>query len=292
MAILNTFHFHKPVSLKEAVELHENYGPQASYIAGGTDVIVGLKKNKLEPGHLISLLNIPGLNHISSDGKELHIGALTTHRQLEMNEEIGQKFSVLHDAVKQIGSVQIRNVATLGGNLCSALPSADSASPLLVLNAKIKTAGVKNRILAINDFFVGPGQSALEPSEIVTEIIIPYPHQRSGAAYVKLGRRGAMEIPLIGAAVYFEVDELGFCTKARVALTTAAPTPIRVPNAEAALEGKKLNQDVFRSCAERALLDASPRTSWRTTAEHRRAVIPVLVERACAISLARIEQSS
>ncbi|MDW7730664.1 MAG: FAD binding domain-containing protein [Bacillota bacterium] len=289
MSVLSSFDYFKPATIEQALALWEKYKRNVRYIAGGTDVLVQMKAGKPPADYLVSLLNISDLSYIKQDNNGLRIGPLTTHRQLELSDIIKDKYPVLHDAVKQIGSVQIRNVATIGGNLCSALPSADTASPLLVLNAQLKVVGVQGeRLLSLTDFFISPGKNALEASDILTEILIPAIMGKSGAAYIKLGRRRAMEIPLIGAAVYLAVNERGFCSEARVALTTSAPIPLRSPVAEEALIGSRIDEKTLQNAGEQALMDTSPRTSWRTTAEYRKKVIPVLIIRAGLLALERL----
>ena len=160
---------------------------------------------------------------------------------------------------------------------------------MLVLDAQVKTIGKNSeRIIPLKDFFISPGKSILDDTEILTEILIPSVAKLSAGAYIKLGRRKAMEPAIVGAAVHIEIDTEGICKKARVALTTVAPTPARSPNAEAALEGERIDAQVARHAGEKALQDVCPRTSARCTAEHRTMVIPVLIERACLTSIERI----
>ncbi len=287
------FNYFKPASVAEAVELSGKLAGDCGFMAGGTDVLVELRSRKATLGNIISLKEIKGLSYIHLNEAELLIGAMTTLRELETSSIIKEKFTVLHDAVQQIGSVQIRNVGTLGGNICSSLPSADSAAPLLVLEARLRITGpAGDKEIALKDFFTGPGKNVLLPSEVVREIVIPVPSRNAAAAYIKLGRRKAMEIPLLGAAVYLDFEENDICKEARVALTTMAPTPIRAPQAEAALVGGKVDESSLKLAGEQANLDACPRSSRRCSEEYRRKVLPVLVRRAGLTALERSKEAA
>ena len=291
--MIKPFEYLRPTSIKEAVILGKTYGAEAKYIAGGTDVIVGMKNNPQEsPRFLITLCYLQEkLNSFKVENGELIIGALTTHRELEKSALIKKDYQVLHDAVSKVGSVQIRNVGTIGGNICSSLPSADTASPLLALGAKLKVSGADGeRIIPLEDFYLGPGQNILNKEDILTEIIVPAKSPLTAGAYNKLGRRGAMELAMAGAAVYLEMDKnLDLCLNARVALTTSAPVPMLAKQAAKELIGKQITPDSLAKAGKAAAQEASPRTSFRTTAEYRRDVIPVLVRRSGLTALERIK---
>ncbi|HHX77692.1 MAG TPA: xanthine dehydrogenase family protein subunit M [Firmicutes bacterium] len=287
------FNYFKPASVAEAVELSGKLAGNCAFMAGGTDVLVKLRSRSVTFDNIISLKEITDLSYIRLEEEELLVGAMTTLRELESSSIIKERFTVLHDAVKQIGSVQVRNVGTLGGNICSSLPSADSAAPLLALEARVRITGPEgDREVALKDFFTGPGKNVLKPAEIVKEITIPVPPRSAAAAYIKLGRRKAMEIPLLGAAVYLDLEAEDICKEARIALTTMAPTPIRVPRAEAVLVGGKVDKNSLRIAGEQANLDACPRSSRRCSEEYRRKVLPVLVRRAGTIALKRSKEAA
>ena len=288
--MLKEFEYHRPHTLKEALKMLNTYEDSCRIIAGGTDVIVQIRSKGQAPKHLVSLRKLHddlGILEETKDG--LNIGALTTHRQLEKLPLIRKKYSALYDGVSQVGSVQIRNVATLGGNICSSLPSADSAAPLLVLGAKLIVIGDSEEIIDIDKFFKGPGKNILKPNQILKSIYIPSIMENSGSAYEKLGRRQAMEIPLLGAAAYIQIDkDTGRCIEARIALASSAPTPIRCYEAEKALKKQPAVDKVFQKVGKIAGQEASPRTSFRATEEYRRSVIPVVVERALQTAFSRI----
>jgi carbon-monoxide dehydrogenase medium subunit len=189
---MRQFTYLTPKTLDEAISLLESHGERAKYIAGGTDVLVKIKEGKVAPDYLISLKHIigqdrPFLNHETG---ELYIGAFCTHRSIEQSPLIQHRYPIIHDAVKNIGSVQIRNVATIGGNLVNAVPSADGAIPLIALDARVNIYGTKGqRSMDLKRFFLGPGQCDLEDGEILTEIVIPALAPRTGNA----GGRGFAE---------------------------------------------------------------------------------------------------
>jgi len=204
---MKKFDYLKPKTLDEVSALLNQYGRKAALIAGGTDVLVMIKQKTLSPDVLISLQGIPGLNQIQYDGA-LKIGPLVTHRDIEKSESVRNEFSALADAVDVLGSIQIRNVATIGGNICTAAPSADTAAPLLVLGAQIKLKSAQSeRTVPLDQFFTGPGETVLQEGEILTEISIPKPLPNTGSAYWKHQRRLALDLPILGVAVLISLDK-------------------------------------------------------------------------------------
>ena len=198
---MKKFEYFKPKTLEEALTLFAKYGGKAKWIAGGTDVIVMIKQKTMAPDVLISLQGIPGLDQIKFNGS-LSIGPMVTHRAIEKSEVIKNNFSALTDATDFLGSIQIRNVATIGGNICTAAPSADTATPLLVLGTQVKIKSLKEeRTIPIEEFFKGPGETVLKPGELVKELIIPKPLPNTGSAYYKLQRRLALDLPILGVSV-------------------------------------------------------------------------------------------
>ena len=288
---MHKFDYFMPETLDEAISLYAGHGERAKYIAGGTDVMVKLKERKINPQYLISLRHIKGLDQISYNDGELRIGALTTHRDLELSPIIRKDFPIILDAVSNIGSVQIRNVATIGGNIVNAVPSADGAIPLITLGAEIRIRGPKGeRAMALEDFFIGPGQTLLEPGEVVLEFIIPEYPPKTGAAYVKHTRRAAMELPLLGVAVLISLeDDLKTCRDARIGMGVLAPTPIRAKNAEKILRGKSVDDLSLREAGSVAAEECKARDSIRGKAWYRRDMVEVLVRR---MALKAIERAN
>jgi aerobic carbon-monoxide dehydrogenase medium subunit len=277
---VRTFEYLKPTAIGEARQFLDQYGEQAKVIAGGTDLMVQWKKKLISPGYFVSLRNIPELNFIDLN-RGLRIGSATTHRKLELSGEIGHAFPVISDAVKNLGSVQVRNSATIGGNICNAAPSADTAPPLLVLDTQVKIVGpAGERSVPITEFFTGPGRTVLQTGELVTEFSIPAPLARTGMAYWKQTRRKAMDLPILGVAALISFEEdLKTCKVARIGLGVAGPVPRRALKAEAFLEGKTVDEKVLDEAGRIASEEASPRTTIRGSEWYRRHMIRVLVKR-------------
>ncbi len=293
---MKKFTYLVPKTLDEAVSLYQSHENAAMYVAGGTDVMVKLKSGKIAPDYLVSLKHVMEHNKIrvNPDTGELHIGAFVTHRALETSALIKSQYPIIHDAVQHIGSLQIRNVATIGGNLVNAVPSADGAIPLIALDAKVSIYGAMGeRSVDLIHFFEGPGQTVLEREEILTEIIIPKQSPRSSGAYQKFGRRAAMELPLIGVGVQLKLeDQSNRCAKARVALGVAAPTPIRTLNAERYLVGKEITEESLLEAGNLAAEESRVRDSIRGLAWYRREMVAVFVKRMGMKCLERIVKVS
>jgi len=288
-----TFEYLKPRSLDEAISLMESYGEDAIYVAGATDVMVKIRERKIAPKYLVSLRHIEGLDTIRMDGEGvLCIGGRVTHRQLELSDMILKTYPIIHDAVRNIGSVQVRNVATIGGNVVNAVPSADGAVPLLTLDAVAEVRGAKGgRRIPLRDFFIGPGMTLLEHGEIVTEFEVPSHPARTGSCYIKHTRREAMELPLLGVAAILSLEgESRRCEKVRLGLGVAAPTPIRAFGAESVLEGAELVEENILKAADTAAKEARVRDSVRGEAWYRREMVSVLVTRAIHTCVARAEE--
>ncbi len=291
---MKKFSYLVPQTLDEAVSLHQAHGDGAKYVAGGTDVMVKVKSGQIAPDCLISLRHVEGYSQlaVNKDTDELHIGAFVTHRVLETSSLIRLQYPIIHDAVQHIGSVQIRNVATIGGNLVNAVPSADGAIPLIALDARVRIYGVAGeREVDLIHFFEGPGQTVLQRGEILTEIIVPKQAIRTGSAYQKYGRRAAMELPLIGVGVLLSLEEgSNRCTKARVALGVAAPTPIRTLGAEQYLVGKEITEQTLGEAGQLAAEESRVRDSVRGVAWYRREMVTVFVRRMGMKCLERIKE--
>lgn len=309
------FDYLRPSSIEEAMGLLQRYSNRAMLIAGGTDVMVGIKQKKFSPEVLISLKGIKGLDYIEPYHEGVRIGALATHRQIGESLFIRERFSALADAVDHLGSFQIRNVATIGGNISNALPSADTACPLLIFDAQIRIKGPHGeRSLPLKEFFIGPGRTVLQRDEILLEFIVPSPPPNSESAYWKHARRQAMEIPMLGIAMMLAVEVANasivkeaftrsvtleelfncldqseiYCRDARISLGVTAPTPIRVKSAEEILKGERLNTQKLLEAGVIASKEAQPRDTMRGAAWYRRKMIEVLPKRLALICLERI----
>jgi CO/xanthine dehydrogenase FAD-binding subunit len=310
---MKKFNYFKPKTIEEALSLLKKYGGKAKLIAGGTDVMVMMKQKKLSPEILISLRGIRGLDQIKYN-KNLRIGAMVTHRTIEKSELIRKEFSALADATDVLGSIQIRNIATIGGNICTAAPSADTASPLLVLGTQVKIKSLKGeRAVPIEEFFKGPDETVLKKDEIVTEFFIPKLLPNTGSAYWKLQRRLALDLPILGVSFLLSLDKNTVscsdllcttspissilqameqdglaCKEVRIALGVAAPTPMRAIKAENLLRGKKISTELLEEVAETASSEAQPRDTIRGEAWYRREMIKVLVKRMAMKCIERV----
>jgi len=272
--------YFEPKSVPEALLLLAKYGAEARVIAGGTDVMVDMKY-KEEPGCLVNIKRIPGLGAIQENGGGLRVGPLVTIREIETNALIRERLPVLWEAAHQFASLQIRNTATIGGNICRASPSGETLAPLLVLEAKARLAfsdGEKTE--SFSTFFLGPGKTTLGSQGLLTEIAIPYPPKRSCGIYLKHAVRGAMDIAIVGVAVLATPDATNTTLQeVRIGLGAVAPTPMRAPKTEALLRGKPLSPALAREAAQLAASESSPITDQRSSAEYRQWIVAALTRR-------------
>jgi len=280
--MLKRFEYFAPSSVDEVIALLGNYKGSSKLLAGGTDVLNSMRKRKISPSCLISLKNISQLNHLSFDAGEqmLKIGPVTTLGEIVSSPVIQKDFRVIADAADVVGSVQVRNRGTIGGNICNASPAADTVPALLVLQSRIKIRGsAGERVVPLEQFFVGPGSTVLGEDELVTEIQVPLPPKGTGMAYFKQGIRKAMDIAIVGVAVLI-VSNSGNCEEIRIGLGSIAPTPLRALNAERVLKGKALEDRTIEGTAKAASDESCPISDIRASAEYRKEIVKVLVERA------------
>jgi carbon-monoxide dehydrogenase medium subunit len=278
---LPQFDYLAPRTIGEALSLLSQHKGKAKLIAGGTDLVPQLKGRLVKtPQYLIDLKEIPGLDYIKYDKtKGLAIGALATIKAVIDSPVIRDKFSVLSQATGSMASPQVRNRGTIAGNICNAVPSADSTPALLVLEAKLKLVGQKGeRMVNIGDFFTGPNQTVIK-DEILVEIQLPTPPPGSKGVYFKLGPRRAMDLAIVGVAVLVVADK-GKFQDVRIALESVAPTPIRASQAEAVLKGQAFDSKLIEKAAQTAASEAKPIDDHRASAEYRREMVEVLVKRA------------
>jgi len=272
--------YFEPKTVNEALSLLAKYGEQAKVIAGGTDVMVDIKY-KEEPGCLVNIKKIPGLGTIQENGGSLRIGPLVTIHEMETNNFVRDRLPVLWESCHQVASLQIRNTATIGGNVCRASPSGETLAPLLVLEAKAKLAfseGEKTEAFA--SFFQGPGKSSIGSKGLLTEIDVPYPAQGSRGVYLKHAVRGAMDIAMVGVAVLMTPDaSKNNVQDARIGLGAVAPTPVRASKTEALLRGKPLTAALVKEAAAMAAAESSPISDQRSSGEYRRWIVEALTRR-------------
>lgn len=289
---LPEFEMFFPRTIEETCALLSQYEPDAQLVAGGTDLFVKMKQRRLVSRILINIKRIPGLDQIRYDPDTgLRIGALTTIQAIRGSEIIGKKFRVLSQAAGVLGTPQIRNLGTLGGNLANASPSAEFAPPLLTLDASVRCIGpAGERVVPINEFFVGPGKSVLGRGEWITEVSVPNPASHAQAIYLKHSLR-AMDVSMAGAAAFVQLDG-DICRHVRIALGAVAPIPFRAATAESALLGKSLGRDsngreLLEEIGRIASDESRPIDDLRGFASYRRKVIGMLVRQGLEQVIAR-----
>ena len=275
--------FHRPASLAEATRIMLDRGPGGHFLAGGTDLVIAMKEKGLTPRYLVDLKRIPSLSGIreEADGG-VAIGALTTLREVETSPLVAGRYPFLARSAAEVGSIQIRNRATIGGNMANATPSADVAPALLVLDARARLAGADGeRVVDLGDFFRGPGQTVAEPGEILTELSIPPQDPRLAGEYIKFSPREMMDLAYVGVAVALTLaGKEHRCESAAIALGAVAPTPMRASGAEALLRGRALTEDLAEQAGRKAAEECSPISDVRSSAEYRRAMVRVNTRRA------------
>lgn len=272
---------YEPMCLKSALEIYQN-NPHLTIIAGGTDVLINLRHGKYEEVELLSLQKIKGLDEIKilEDGT-IEIGALTTFTKIFRNDIINKHVPILAEAAVSMGGPQIRNIATIGGNICNGAVSADSVPALFTLNALLylETANA-SRTIPITEFYAGPGRVKIQPGEILTKILITKDnYENFKGKYFKFSNRKAMDIAMIGVAVLLNTTD-NKVNDLRIALGVSAPTPIRCQEAEKTSLGLELTEENMKRISELTILDAKPRDSWRGSKAYREHLIKVLTYRA------------
>ena len=279
-----------PESLEEAISILAEKGDECKIVAGGTDVYVDMHGSFESKPVLVDIKKLDELKVFDYyPGDRLEIGALTTHHFLDRSPVIRDYFAALQEGASQVGSVQIRHRGTIGGNMCNAVPCADTLGPLLVLDAVAVIAGPDGRReVPAEEFFLGPKKTVLKTGEILEKIILP--DKKKGSAYIKFTRRNAMDLALLGASASMYIDAEGLCRDVRISLTTCAPVPMRARNAEAVLEGKAPDEETLIAAGLSASEEARPRSSWRCTEEYRRDVLKSIVPRVLRIAADRAEK--
>jgi CO/xanthine dehydrogenase FAD-binding subunit len=271
-----------PKTLDEAFEALKSNPDGAMIIAGGTDMVPRMRAGVFTPDLLVDLRML-ALDEITLEDDFIRIGAYVTHSDILGSKLLSDHFPALVEAAKDIAGPPIRNRGTLGGNLVNASPAADLATPLIAYDALAVIADQSGeRDVPLSRFFTGPGQTVLKPEEILTAIKIQKISSKTGAKFTKLGKRKAMAIAVVSAAVRISLNEDGIIKTARIALGSVAPVPLRVPKAEEILEGKTPDEELFTTAGQAASDECSPITDLRSTGEYRKKMVAVLVRRALA----------
>lgn len=267
----------KPKSLTEAIEALHIYA-NAFVLAGGTDLLVKMKYKTATPNCIIDIKGIPGINAFDLR-QDLRFGALTTVRDIELSETLKQKAPYLCQAANALGSVQVRNRATLGGNLCNASPCANFGAMFLALNARIKTVtkgGIRE--ISLNEFFVGPNQTALGPGELLTEIIVPEKEALAEGVFMKFSVGKSNDLGLVNVAIALHRDAgRNICQRIAIALGAVAPVPMRAQRAEAILNNSPLTPESISRAAHEASRECTPISDHRASADYRRQLVKIMV---------------
>jgi len=279
---ISPFKYEMPGSLAEALKILEEKSNNCKLLAGGTDLILQMKQQLTNPSLVVDVKRIPELNRLDwSREQGLHIGAAVPISKLLAFPGLPPEYEILQEACSLIGSTQIKNRGSVGGNICNAAPSADSAPALLCLEARAVLASNKgNRTVPLNGFFQGPGETALADDELLVEIEIPNPASPSAGCYLRHTTREEMDIAVAGVGCFLTLSpQKEEIQSARIALGAVAPTPIRVPSAEALLEGNSITKAIIEEVAEKAAETADPISDLRASSEYRSELVKVLTRR-------------
>jgi CO/xanthine dehydrogenase FAD-binding subunit len=277
-----------PRSIDDCLKILSERGGDARVVAGGTDLLPQLKNGLLTPRCVVDISGLPGLRAVQrAEGQGVRIGAAATARAIELDPYLRSTYPAVAESGALVGSVQVRNLATVGGNLCNAAPSADMAPPLLALDAEAVILGRKgDRRVPLASFFLGVRQTVLAADEMLLELAVPAPGARSGGHYLRHTPRRELDIAVVGVASQLSLSD-GVCQKARIALASVAPTPVRALAAEQALVGQPVTPALIERAAEIAIEAARPISDQRGSADFRRHLVRVLTRRTLTVALER-----
>lgn len=270
--------YHEPVTVEECIQILDQQGSDAKILAGGTDLVIRMRSRVFKPKAVVSLNAIPELSEMILKEDGLYIGAMARLMDVSKSELLTGAWGILKTGAGNVSSMQVRNIATLGGNICNASPSADTVPGLVVSGAVANIAGKNgNRSVLLEDFFTGPGKTVLAEDEMLVSFKLPKYADKTGAVYKKYSIRGDTDIAIIGVAGKITLDAQGEVADVKIALGGVAPTVIRVPKAEALLAGQKLNEDLIEEAALIASESCTPITDARATKEYRKEMVRVWV---------------
>jgi len=286
---MNTFEYMPAKTVKEACELLSKYGEEAKILGGGQSLVNLMKQDFVRPSYIIDIKEISDLDYIRHDEKDgLRIGALTTHRSLETSTIVQDKFFMLAEMEHTLASVAVRNWGTLGGNLAHADPASDLAPTLMALGAEVTVTGSNaERVISLDDFFIGYFETALQPDELLTEIHVPNSGQ-GGGIYSKFALR-ATDLAVVSVATHliFDPDNSDQCKDARIVMGSVGPTPLRSKRGEDLLKGQTIDAALIEEAARLSAEDAQPTTDINGSEEYKREIVHVLVRRTIKEAQAR-----
>jgi len=280
-----------PTSVDEAVSILTLHRGETKVLAGGTDLLNLMRDGKISPKLIVSMKNIREFRDITGHDGGVSIGAFCTLEDIAKSERIRDRYPILSDAIQQMGSFQVRSRGTIGGNICNASPAADTAAPLMVLGAEAIIQGARGeRRKPIVDFFAGPGETILQADEILTTITLPKIEGNGAGLYLKLGRRNAMEIAIVGVAVYVVLEPFNNkISDIRIAISSAAPKPLRLYEAESILKGRSPEKQLIEEAALIVRQTSDPITDVRASKEYRKEMLRVLTIRAILDTLSGLK---
>ena len=282
-----TFDYLQPKTIPEAIALLQQYGDDAKILSGGQSLIPMMKLRIARPAYLIDINRIAGMSYVKEEDGHLKIGGLTREAELESSPLVRSKYPIILDTTRVIADPQVRNLATLAGNLAHGDPANDHPATMLALGAKVIATGPAGaRVIPIEDFFLSLFTTALAPNEIVTEIQIPVPPAHSGGAYFKLERKVG-DFATAAVAAQLTLDSSGTCQQVGMGLTNVGPTPVKARKAEAFLRGKKPDEGNIRQAAQLASDEAQPSSDLRGPAEYKKGLVKELAFRALSRAVER-----
>ena len=283
-----SFEYLRPNTIPEAIAMLQQHGDAAKILSGGQSLIPMMKLRLARPAILIDINRISGLSHIKEEGGYLKIGGLTREAELEVSPLVRSKYPILADTTHVIADPQVRNLATVGGNLAHGDPANDHPATMIALGAQVVANGPKGeRVIPIDNFFVSLFATALKPDEILTEIRVPVPPPRSAGAYLKLERKVG-DFATAAVAVQVTLDENGACQKVGMGLTNVGATPIKAGKAEDFLRGKKLDDAAIAQAAQLAADEAEPSADLRGPVEYKKGLVKELAKRALRLTRERV----
>ena len=285
---MNDFEYYRPQTIDQALTLYKRAGAAAKLLAGGTELVNEMRAGKAQPGHVIDLKSIREMDFLALGADGLRIGALYRVRDAEISPELRRSpYRVLSEAAQTLGSPQVRNKATIVGNVCRCSPSADLIPPLMALkaSARIKTDGIE-RVVPVEDMLLSPGKTILQPGDIVTELLIPAMHSHSGCSYYKLSPRKSLDLAVVGVAGMLRINaQTSQCLEVRIVLGAVAPTAVRAKKAESILTGAILSPALIEEAARAASEESAPIDDVRASAWYRKKMVAVATKRAINLAL-------
>jgi carbon-monoxide dehydrogenase medium subunit len=285
-----SFEYLRPKTVPEAVAMLQQHGDEAKILSGGQSLIPMMKLRLARPGVLIDINRISGLSYVKEEGGYLKIGGLTREAELEASPLVRSKYPILLDTAHVIADPQVRNMATVGGNLAHGDPANDHPATMVALGAQVIATGPKGeRVIPIEDFFVSLFATALQHEEILTEIRIPVPPARSGGAYFKMERKVG-DFATVAVAAQLTLDEKGVCHKVGIGLTNVGPTPVKARKAGEFLRGKKPDESNIAQAAQLAADESTPSPDLRGPVEYKKGLVKELTKRALTRALERADK--